>query len=212
MIGWIEGVFRSGASAVAAPIVAMVRAVIRGVYGFIHDIFRLQWDAWNWLWNGAHAIANGIADLDLAVFRAFAKLFRHLLPAINVRITVNNVTINKRVDIAIRDYNTKITNETRDRKSSILALLAWIIAHVLNPLSKLIAGILSWIAHEGAMMLHYFTHLTEFAELLFWFLVHSLEKHAWDAARLLGTFMLALIVRNLMTFVKLSEDIIDAVL
>jgi hypothetical protein len=92
------------------------------------------------------------------------------------------------------------------------SVLLWVLLHVLAFLLGLVRSAFSWINGIGATMWHFFTHLAEFAELLFMFLVVSLEKHAWQVGKLLGTFFLSLVVHNMVRFAKLVEDIVDAVL
>jgi hypothetical protein len=212
MFGWIEGVFNRARGVVDAAISNLVHAAIRGLYGFLHSIFWNVIHGWEDFYNAVISYGTGELEFIRDVYNAFIRLFRHLIPGLNNRITIVNVTINKRITTVINDYNTKITNERKQRQASILALLRWVIAHVLNPLLKLINRLLAWVAHEGNTMWHFFTHLPAFAELLFWHLITALEHHAWDVGKYLGEFFLALIVHNIRRFALLVETIVDAIL
>lgn len=212
MFGWIEGIFHKAGSAVDSAVQALVHAAIRGLYGFLHSLFGNVIKAWENFYNAVVVLSVGQLNFIRAVYNTFVNLFKILLPHINNRITANNITINNRVTTVVKDYNTKITNESKARQAGILGLLLWIIAHVLRPLSALIAQIFVWIGKKGDAMWEFFTHLDKFAELLFWHLVAALEAHAWDIAKFLGEFFLALIVHNLVRFIKLMETILDAVI
>lgn len=56
------------------------------------------------------------------------------------------------------------------------------------------------------------THPEQFTSVLFWWLVHWLERRAWTAARYLGGFFLALIIHHVRHVLALAEDVITAVL
>ena len=212
MFGWIEGIFSRAANTVDSAVRALVHAAIRGIYGFLHSIFGAVIRGWSRFYGDVTGYARHELEWAREVYNALVRLFRHLIPFLNNRITVVNITINNRITNVTRVLQHNITVETQQRKASILSLLAWIIAHILRPFLAFSAMVTHWLTHEGAMMLHYFTHLAEFAELLFWWIVHSLEKHAWDAAKVLGEFFLALLVHNLKRVALLLEDIIHAVL
>lgn len=212
MFGWIEGIFSRAGSTVTDAVKSLVHAAIRGIYGFLHSVFGSVINGWKRFFGDVTGYARSELEWARDVYNALVRLFKHLIPFLNNRITVVNVTINKRITVVTNILQHNINVETAQRKASILSLLAWIIAHILRPFLAFSAMVTKWLAHEGATMWHYFTHLAEFAELLFWFIVHSLEKHAWDAAKVLGEFFLALLVHNLKRVALLLEDIIHAVL
>lgn len=212
MFGWIEHLFSSAGNAVTGAVKALVHAAIRGLYGVLHTIFGRVFDSWHMLHDALVHDAWGELEFIRDVYNAIRNLFKIQVPRLDKRITIVNITINARITIINKILNKRIDVETAQRKAAILSLLAWVIKHVLLPFLAFSAMVAKWLAHEGVTMWHYFTHLPEFAELLFWHIVKSLESHAWDAGKLLGEFFLALIVHNLVRFAKLVEDIIDAVL
>jgi hypothetical protein len=212
MFGWIENLFARAGNAVDNAVKALIHVAISGIYGFLHSLFGNVIRAWDQHYNAVRAYISAELEFLRDVYNAFIRIFRVHIPRLDRRITIVYVTINNRITVIVRDYNTKIITERKQRQAAILSLLWWVIHHVVIPFLAKFATIFRWLAREGATMWHYFTHLAEFAELLFWYLVRSLEKHAWDAARLLGQFLLALIVHNLVRFVKLMEAILYAVL
>ena len=85
--------------------------------------------------------------------------------------------------------------------------LRWVSTHIIKPL--LVAW--HWVIHEGAIVWHYLTHAADLVAFFWDALIAKLEHEAWNVADKLGTFFLALIVKNLLRFAHLIEDIIDAV-
>lgn len=88
------------------------------------------------------------------------------------------------------------------------AIWKTIVTDIWDPLKKAVA----WIAKEGAYMYHLLTHATDLVEFFWDALIAYLEKEAWSVGDKLGEFFLALVVKNLTKFLKLIEDIIDAVI
>lgn len=86
--------------------------------------------------------------------------------------------------------------------------LNWVNVHIIKPL--LVAW--HWVIHEGAIVWHYLTHAADLVEFLWDALIAKIEKEAWTVAEKLGTFFLALFIKNLRKFLELIEDVIDAVL
>jgi hypothetical protein len=68
-----------------------------------------------------------------------------------------------------------------------------------------------WVVHEGATVWHYITHPADLVDLIWDNLIAKIESSAWDVGEKLGSFFLALIIKNLDKFVTLVEDIINAV-
>lgn len=69
-----------------------------------------------------------------------------------------------------------------------------------------------WIPKVAWPAFWYVTHPDELASVLFWYLIKWLERRAWTAAKYLGEFALALILRNVHRIALLVEDILAAVL
>lgn len=85
--------------------------------------------------------------------------------------------------------------------------MTWVGEHILKPLSTA----WNWVVHEGAIVWHYLTHAADLVNFLWDALIANLESEAWSVGGQLGEFFLALVVKNLTSFAKLIEDILDAV-
>lgn len=69
-----------------------------------------------------------------------------------------------------------------------------------------------WIPKYAFTAWWWVTHPEQLASVLFWWLVHYLERRAWTAARYLGGFFLALIIHHVRHVLALAEDVLAAVL
>lgn len=212
MFGWISNVFHSVVSGVTDAVKSFVNLLVNGLYSFLHGIFRLQWDAWNDFWNGAYAVWAGVRSLSIATYHRFIDLYRSIIPYLDNYIHWVRVFLGAVINQLNRALRAVIEGVYHWALATFDAFRKWVINSVWTPLFKSLTAAWDWLTHEGATIWHYFTNLADFAELLFWHILASLEKHAWDAAKYLGQFFLALIVKNLVEFVTLIEDIIDAVL
>lgn len=212
MFGWIEHIFSSVGSAISDAVKAFVHALIRGVYAFVHDVFRAQWDAWNAFWDGAYILWRGARALSLSVVTRFRHLYQVVVKWLAGYILWVYHTVVHLAYVLYRDAITALDHAYHALLGLLDQLRKWVINDVWNPLFRSLTAAWHWLQHEGATIWFYFTHLPQFAELLFWHVIHSLERHAWDVAKYLGQFFLALFVHNVIRVASLLENVIDAVL
>lgn len=212
MFGWIESVLSDLGHDIASGIVNLIRFMIRGLYSFLHDLFSATWNAWGEIWNGVHDLWAALWNFGEAVYAKLFNLIRILIPWLTNLVNWVYQTAIHYATAVFDDLSSWMTGLYNRLVAFVNAMQKWVITDIWDPLSRTLSPLIDWIAREGATMWHYFTHLDDLAELLFWYLVNKLEKYAWDAARVLGQFFLALIVRNLVQFITLIEDVINAVL
>ena len=212
MFGWIKSVFDSASGVVTDAVRSFVNVLIRGIYGFLHTIFGLVGAEWRFMWSAAGLFVRGLHTFATAVWEFAFYLRRVTIPWLANWVNALTRTLVKMIRTVLSEL-TRLINSVYHQLLALLdALKKWVIQDVWNPLIAWTKRIWGWIVKEGTTMWFYFTHLAAFAELLFWHIVTALERHAWDAAKLLGRFFLSLIVRNLVQFVTLVEDIISAIL
>jgi len=87
-------------------------------------------------------------------------------------------------------------------------IVHWVERDILDPLLRA----LRWIEHEGAIVWHYISHPATLVDLIYNDIIRKIEATAWDTAKLLGRFTVALIYHNLEKFLTLMEDVLDAIL
>lgn len=212
MFGWISRVFHTVYNGVTDAVKAFVNLLVNGLYSFLHDVFRAQWDAWNDFWNGARMLWAGVRALSIAVYQRFIDLYKHVVPYLYDYAHWVLTLLGKAIDDAKRLLLAAIDTLYHTLLVLLDATRKWAISEIWNPLYGSLTKAWDWLTHEGATMWHYFTNLADFADLLFNYIIKSLEKYAWATAKLLGQFFLSLVVHNLTEFVTLMEDVINAVL
>lgn len=212
VLDWLTGWFSSAASIVAKPIIDLVHWAVHALGSVVLTVFSHVFGAWSqlagwfegffraftWL---IHAIAHVITEIKRVIIPAVVKYFKvyyHLLYVFAHAVLAWAVAAFKAAEALARLL-------VRDA-------IAWVIAHVWNPLKAFADYIWAHLLQWGYVAWWWITHLKELADALIYHLVDSLERNAWDIAGKLGTFALALVVRNLARFIKLAESIIAAVL
>lgn len=193
-------------------VVNFIRSAFNALHGYWHTVASNTINAWQVLTRDTLLFIQGMQRFMLAQYAFDALVRRRLIPALAAAITA--LSNRERRDIAdtIKLLRAEVVAGDRKEHAYTRSVLLWVIVHVLLFLGRILTTVVSWISHEGAMMLHYFTHLDEFALLLFWHIVTTLERLAWDAGKRLGTFFLSLIVHHVVRFATLIESIVDAVL
>ena len=198
-------------------------SAITNVVGFIRDMFHAQHTYWHTIsghvinaW-ARYARANlmereGISLFMDAQYHHDVHISKAVIPWLIRWITWLGGNLTRKLQKAVIVLQRQMAAGDAKQHAYTRSVLIWVIVHVLKFLFGFITKILGWIARVGDTMWHYFTHLDEFAMLLFWHIITSLEKLAWDAAKRLGTFFLALMVHHIVRFATLVESVIDAVL
>jgi hypothetical protein len=212
MFGWIESVIAAIWDGVTDGVKAFVHFLVRGLYGYLHTLFALEWDAWSFFWQMANILANGMRGLANGLYNFGYRVIHGFIPWLNSLILwVYHAAIGFAQTIldTLSRYIGDVLNWAR---AAIDGVIRWIISNVYDPLARFISTALTWIERIGNVMWNYFTHPLALAMLLLDPLLTLLEQFAWDIASRLGKFFLSLIVRNLVQFVTLIENVIDAVL
>ena len=75
-----------------------------------------------------------------------------------------------------------------------------------------ITALYDWINKEGYLVYYYISHPDKLAGLVVDGIVSEIEKDAFATAEKLGSFFLGLVMKHLPAFLKMLEDILDAVL
>jgi hypothetical protein len=80
MLGWIEHWFAGPVKSIYNDIVNIVHSLIRGIYGFFHDLHVILWYAWDDMYNGANLLWKGLREFAGVVYQRFIDLYRHVVP------------------------------------------------------------------------------------------------------------------------------------
>lgn len=208
ILGLITGSWQSAISAV----VNWVNNLERTHYTYWHTVSSHVGAAWQQLTRTLLWLTQNMQQYMFAQGLLDALIMQHLFPWIEGWISWLGGRVRNEINATIAMLRREYKAGDAAQHAYTRSVLVWVVIHVLAFLYALVRRIFGWIDGIGATMWHYFTHLAEFAELLIMALVAALEKHAWDIARLLGGFFLALIIRNVTRFATLVETIVDAVL
>jgi hypothetical protein len=219
MFDWLDNAFNTVLGVITGSWQSAVNALANYVnnlehthYGYWHTVAGNVINSWQEMARACLLAMQGLQAFMLEQSFWDFNISKNVIP--NLSNWIATVGGNARNDLnsAINMLRGEIKSGDSAEHGYAASVLAWCIEHILTALTLLIARGWSWITGIGSTMWHYFQDLTDFAELLFMFLVASLERHAWDVAKLLGTFFLALVAANLTRFAQLLEDIIDAVI
>jgi hypothetical protein len=212
MFGWIDRWFVHPVASAINDVLNIVHSVIRGVYGFIHGLNNILWYAWGDVYNGAVSIWKGARAFAAATYHRFIHLYRSVIPYLESYTHWVLTLLGKVIGEARTFLYNLILSTYHWALATFDATRKWAVNEIWNPLFKSLTSAWQWLTHEGATMWHYFTHLADLAEVLFWHILQSLENHAWDAGKLLGRFFMSLFWHNRVRFLTLLEDILDAIL
>lgn len=208
VLGFVTGSWQAAITAV----INSFRDMLSTVHNYWHTVATHTISGWQVLTRDILLFVQGLQRFMLAQYAFNVLVIKHLIPNLSTAIT----TLSKREAKDIADTIKLLERDIKagDAKQHAYArsILVWVVLHVLLFLFNILRTAVSWIAGNGSTMWHYFSHLDEFALLLIWHIIASLETLAWDAGARLGKFFLSLIVHNVVRFATLVESIIDAVL
>jgi hypothetical protein len=216
---WIKRAFNIGVGignvltgAAFRNAIALIFNVIQTNYQYWHTVAGHVGDGWQELTRTLLYLRNGMTTFMFAQYQFDYLILKRDIPWLSNWIAWLGGKVHNDLIALQRREDKEISAGLAAQHAYTRSVLLWVLVHVLAFLYNLVKRIFGWIDGIGATMWHYFTHLADFAELLIMFLVASLERHAWQIGKLLGTFFLSLVVHNMVKFAKLLEDIVNAVL
>jgi hypothetical protein len=219
MFGWLTNAFKTligaGAAATASSVQAalnVISVIFDTTYKYWHTVAGHVGGGWQELTRTLLYLRNNMQQYTFAQYAFDLLILRKYIPWLSNWISWLGGKIQRDLGTLRGLLHREIVAGDNAQHAYTRSVLLWVVVHVLGFLLGLVRSAFAWINGVGATMWHYFTHLADFAELLFMFLVEALERHAWDVGGLLGKFFLALIVKNVVRFATLVETIIDAVL
>ncbi len=219
MFNWLKNAFRFGegignliTGATLRAMFNVITQIFSVTYGYWHAVTGHVGGKWQELTRTLLYMRNNLQQFLFSQYLLDALIVKRYIPWLANWIAWLGGRTRNALTALQRKLQAEIVSGDAKQHAYTRSVLLWVVVHVLGFLLRLVTRALAWIGSTGATMWHYFTHLADFAELLFMFLVAALEKHAWDVGGLLGKFFLALIVKNVVRFATLVETIIDAVL
>lgn len=211
MLSWLDRYWRSATGYVSREIATAVHWAEHAIMGVILTVFGLVSRGWTYLQQGAAAAWTAAGGLAHAVWVKFGYVLAVLIPSLERWVS----SLWARLLSLIRSVWTALLRLVAAVDARLTAAFAaaarWVIRSVWAPLAARAAQLWQYLTRWAYVAWWYVTHPAALAQLLLLHLITALERDAWQVARLLGTFTLALLRANLRRVAQLAEDVITAV-
>jgi phage-related protein len=211
MLNWLDSFFNNVSGSIGALVSKAVHWAIHALASVVFAVFKLVGKAWNTFVSAVKSFHNALDRWAAGVIDWVTWLVKVEIPAILrwaeaelAKLSATLAQLYDRVTAAIADLIGRI-------ESAVKSVTDWVIAEIWDPLKKYADAIYNDLLKWGFYAYTVLTHLDSLADAMIMYIVASLEKYAWQIAGNLGTFMLALIYKNLARLITLAEDIITAV-
>lgn len=212
MISWISGWVARFAGLVPQAIRDLVHWGLHALASVINAIFGNVARAWHDLWDAMAQVERACFDFGAAVYGLAVRVLKYWVPRILGEIKAAVLALWHGIDW-VWTHAVRLVNELRALAWSwINNLWHMVLRDVWKPLKDLADHIYQLLVKWGYTAWWWITHLPSLAEALVFHLAASIERHAWELARLLGTFLTALVLHNARRLVLLAETILAAVL
>lgn len=212
MISWITGWVSKFLGLVPQAIIDLVHWGLHALASVINAIFGDVARAWHDLWAAVAQVETAVFDFAAAVWGLAVKMLRYWVPRILGEIKRVVAALWHGIDWAWT-HAVKLVSELRALAWHwILDLWRLVLRDVWTPLKALADHIYDLLVKWGYTAWWWITHPASLAESLVFHMAAAIERHAWELARLLGTFLTALVLRNARRLVQLAEQILAAVI
>lgn len=212
MISWITGWVGKFLGLVPQAILDLVHWGLHALASVINAIFGNVARAWHTFWGAMAVIERACFDFGAAVFGLAVKVLKYWVPRIWAEIKRVVAALWHGIDW-VWTHAVKLVSELRATAWHwILDLWHMVLRDVWKPLKDYADHIWALLVKWGFTAWWWITHLPSLAEALVFHLAAAIERHAWELARILGTFLTALVLHNVRRFVLLLETILAAVL
>lgn len=212
MISWLTGWVNRFLHLVPDAVLALVHWAVHALASVVEAVFHDVAVAWRDFWGAIAAIERACWDIGAAVFGLAVRVLRYWIPKLIADLKAAALALWHGIDW-VWSHAVGLVNDLRK--------LAWkwindlwhlVLRDVWKPLKDFADHLYNLIKAWAYVAWWWITHLDRLADAMIFHIAASLEKYAWQLARLLGTFLTALILHNVRRFVLLLETIIAAVL
>jgi hypothetical protein len=212
VLSWLKDWFGRFGGAVDATVLRMVHWALHALASVVYTVFNHVGRAWNDVWAAGNWMRRAAWEVMRTIYTHIRAIIIHDIPHL---FHWALAALHKLKHWALAWIDRLLKDLARLKTLAwhwIITLYHWAWAHIYVPLFNYARWLEKWLRKWGYTAWWYVTHPASLAALLFWPLVKLLEDNAWAAARVLGTFTLALATRNARRLAQLAEDIIAAVL
>lgn len=212
MLSWLDRFWRSASGYVDDKVRSTVHWAEHAIMGVVLNVFGLVGTAWRYAQQGWAAGWAELGSLAHSVWAKFQYVLHVLIPELGRWVSSQVARLLAFAQGIWSGLLRLISAVDARLTAAFTAAIAWVLRTVWAPLKAYADQIWHDLTKWGYTAWWLVTHPDQLAELLIFHIVASLEAHAWQVARLLGTFTLALIRANLRRIAQLAEDVITAVL
>lgn len=211
MLNWLDHFFGRVGSAIGTEVAKAVHWALHALASVVFAVFANVKKAWAYAVTAFDSFLHSAEAFASSVYRWMAWIWKVEIPKI-LRWAAKELAL-LAADLAkLRNWAIlELAKLLLWAKAQFLAVYRWVIRTVYDPLKRYADLIWTDLLKWGYTAWTYITHPYMLAELLIMPLVDTLEKYAWQVAGKLGTFVLALVTKNIKRLLTLAEDIITAV-
>lgn len=212
MIGWITGWVARFTGLVGQATIDLVHWGLHALASVINAIFGNVARAWRNMWDALVYIERACFDFGAAVYGLAVKVLKYWVPRIWGEIKRAVLALWHGIDW-VWTHAVRLVNELRALAWRwIVDLWHMVLRDVWKPLRDYALHLYRLILDWAYVAWWWITHPASLAERLVFHMAAAIERHAWALARLLGTFLTALVLHNARRVVQLAEQILAAVL
>ena len=212
MISWLTGWVGRFLGLVSDATLTLVRWALHAIVTAVEFVFSDVARAWRAYWNAVAALERATWDFGAAVLGLAVKTLKYWVPRILGEIKTAVLALWHGI-AWVWSHAVGLVNDLRHLAWSwILNLWHMVLRDVWAPLKAFADHLYHLILTWAYVAWWWITHLDRLAEAMIFHIAAAIESHAWELARLLGTFLTALVLHNVRRFVLLLETILAAVL
>lgn len=212
MLDWLAGFFGAFLPSIPGAIVNMVHLAARAITSWAGRIFASVGDAWNDLWNAHGGLLAGLEHFAWRVWRHLVAIVQRDLPWLYQAIVGLKRLLVRYVAWLWAHVRGLYLILVKIIRRTAADITSWVQRDIWAPLKRQADRIWHDLIQWGYTAWYYITHPDKLAALVGPALVAWLEGEAWSLGGKLGTFFVALFVRNLRRVALLVEDILHAAL
>lgn len=211
MLSWLARFWTGVSGTVGNAVSTAAHWAMHALAAVVFSVFRLVGGAWRTLVQSFGWLHAALDHFGLQVWHFATYVVRVLIPRV-VRWAAAELA---RLGLGLYHLAQAVGREVAALYRAIARAVAdvtrWAIRTIYDPLKSYADLIWHDLKAWGYTAWWWITHLDKLADAMIIHIANSIEKHAWQLARMLGTFFISLIIANLNRFVLLIEDIVNAV-
>lgn len=212
MISWLTGWVGRFLGLIPDAVLTLVRWGFHAIATAVEFVFSNVAKAWRAYWAAISALERATWEFGAAVFGLAVKVLKYWVPRLIADLKAAALALWHGITWVWVHAVALVSDLRKLAWKWILDLWHMVLRDVWAPLKAFADHLYHLILIWAYVAWWWITHLPNLAEALVFHLAASIERHAWELAKLLGTFLTALVLHNARRIVQLAETILAAVL